>query len=137
MDDGQRQFLLFNVRAQRLAGRLFFADQIEQIVGDLKRHAERSAIGRQLVDYAFTGAAIECPKPATAGGQLRSLGIDNVEILRLGELEVSFLDDLMQLALAEPVGRLPDQPTRQRVVERAGKVKGMREKVIAQQDARL
>ncbi len=45
-DQGERQFLLLQVGAQRFAGRLFLADEVEQIVGDLERHPHIAAIAR-------------------------------------------------------------------------------------------
>ncbi len=58
-DDWQGQFLLFEVRAQRLAGGAFVADQIEQIVGDLKGKPEATAKLGKALDPLLVGARVQ------------------------------------------------------------------------------
>ena len=87
------------------------ADQVEQVVGDLEGHAQRR--GRSGPGCSTTSAAAAAEdgaQPAAAGDQLGRLAVDDVEVLLLAQVQVAALQPLAQLALADAVGRLADQP---------------------------
>src|SRR5436305_14959528 len=58
-DDGQRELLLLRIGTERLACSLLFADQVEQIVGDLEGHTDVATIVGELLDDRFAHAAHE------------------------------------------------------------------------------
>ena len=53
VDQRQREFLLLQVGAERLAGRLLLACQVEQVIGHLERHPEQPAVTGQVFDHAL------------------------------------------------------------------------------------
>ena len=135
VDQRQRHLALGEVGAERFAGGRFVAFEVEQVVGDLERDAQVAAEGGEAGDRLFVAAGVVGAEPAAAGAQLGGLGLDDREVLVLGEVEVAAGDRLAQLAFADDVGRLADRAAGEGGVERAGQVEGVREQEVAQQDA--
>jgi len=137
IDQRQRQFPLLQIGAQRFAGSLLLTHQIEQVVGNLERQPHTAAIASQRL-HDFRGrTAVQRSQVAAAGGQFRRFAIDNVEIVRLAQIEIAALKHLTQFALADTIGRRADEPAGADIVEGTGEVKGMGKQVIAEQNAGL
>src|SRR5262249_30493899 len=136
VDQGQREFLLGEVGAERFAGRFLEAYQVQQVVGDLERDAQAAAeLGETLDDFAVS-PSVKCAEPAATRGELRGLAIDDVEVILFREGEVAAFGDLVQLALADAVGGSTDEGAGPGV-DAAREMEGVREEHVAEQDARL
>ena len=77
------------------------------------------------------------PEAAGNCAQLGGLGFDDVEILLFRERQVAPVGDLRHFALADDIRRPADHAAGGGVAETAGQVKGVREEIIAQEDAGL
>ena len=137
MDQRQRQLLLLEVRSQRFADGLLGAYQIEQIVGDLKGNTERSTVAGEIFDGFRAGAGEKRAELARTRGQLRCLGVDDVEVLLFAEVKVAATTDLLQLPFTQTIGGFANDPASSRVIEGAGEMECVGEQEIAQKYAGL
>ena len=99
MDERQRHLAFAQIAADRFADRRRIADEIQQIVHQLKRDPEVEAVLAQRLltlaaDVAEHAANLRAPTE-----QVRRLAPDDVEVLFLVDVRVAILGELIQLAL--------------------------------------
>src|SRR5206468_12130761 len=88
----------------------------------------------QTFNRVRLGAAVQSAQSSAARRQLSGLGFDNAQIVLLRERPIVALDGLVQLAFADAVGSLADEPAGAGI-NRAGQVERVGKQVIAQQNA--
>ena len=80
--------------------------------------------------------AVKRSQPAAAGRQLGCFAVDHAEIILFAQPQVAALHALLQLTFADAIGRLADQAAGLGI-HGARQVEGVREEIVAEQDARL
>ena len=134
MEDGKCEFSLLEVGAEGLAGILLAAGEIQAIVVNLVGRAEAEAEGLHRGDDLRRGFVDEGAQLAGGGEEGGGFHLDDAEVIRDAELEVKAALGLDDLAGANIRGGAGDAPGDFAVGEVGGKLEGMGEEAIAQED---
>ncbi len=107
---GERGDALAQVRPGSLARLHRLAGDVDQVVGELERHADALAERRHGLDVLRGGARHERPVATGRGDERAGLVGDHLEVVLDGILAVTRTDRLADLALAQPLERVRLDP---------------------------
>ena len=110
MDHRQGHLPLFDVDPQRFADGANVADDVENVVLNLKRDAQRQAKRLHLFSGRVIRAAEHGAEQAACPAQHGRLARDDFEIRLLVQIEMIAIVDLQKLAFANQIGRAARSP---------------------------
>lgn len=137
MNDGKRQFSFLHVEAESFTDRGFVADDVENIILDLKSRADTQAVLAEVFGSGFIGAGKAGAKQAAGGAEDRGLAGDDLEIRLFIEIEIVAVVDLQKLAFADLIGGAADKTRGELRIEAGTKMKAVADEIIAQKDGGL
>src|SRR5262245_59323507 len=109
-DDGQRDFALAQVAANRLAQRRLVRHVVQHVVHDLEREAQVEAVLAERRALFGRAVAEQAADLGAAGEEVRGLAADDLEVLFLGNLRVARLRELIELAFDLPERGVAERP---------------------------
>ena len=108
-DSRERQLPVAQVTADRLAERLPVGREVEQVIDELERDAEIEAVVAQRRALLRRRVGQPATDLGRAAEEVRRLPLDDVEVIRLGDIDVTRFRQLVELSLDHPSRHVAQQ----------------------------
>jgi len=125
---GQRQLAFFHVRAQRLAGLPFLAEQVHAIIINLIGHAQIDTEFTQRLDPRHRRFVQGGAELATDRKQRSRLHLDDFQVLLDGEIELEPRLVLEDFTRTDRIGGAADEPA-----DFGGRIAGRQDQRVCEQ----
>jgi hypothetical protein len=134
MDDGESQLSFLHVEAEGFAYGGFVANDIEDVVLNLKGGPEALAVLPEVFDRGRLCVGVDRAKLAAGGAQDGGFASDDPQIGFLIEIEIVSMVDLQQLAFANLVGGAADEARGELGIEAGAEMEAVADEVIAEEN---